>query len=337
MSAAIIAACTSLAGCELVDTVAPFLVPNRAPVALGEIPPAYRNWRYAPSPDVAVWPYFDDPDGDALTFTATPGDPEILRVRVVDGFVEVRALRWRTAAVTVTATDPSGLTAQHRFDSGETGSLPGFVPPGYPVPPRSTVAIPSLQVLRGQRAVVHLGAHFKAYPFEPTFEAISSSPGSVEVSVSGDTLAIDGVDLGSALVTVSVSTEAGLATQEFKVVVDPPTARLNSAPVFQGFSSRKVIPQGIGFSLDVSPYFLDPEEDPLAYAAKQGGPVLIVRFSGDIPAPIGEAAVSVASASRIDVRGTRTGFARITITATDPGGLPVHGDLIVEVTPPVRR
>ena len=156
--------------------------------------------------------------------------------------MEVRALRWRTAAVTVTATDPSGLTAQHTFDSGETGSLPGLVPPGYPVPPRSTAAIPSLQVLRGQSAAVHLGAHFEAYPFQARFVATSSSPGSVEVSVSGDTLAIDGVDLGSALVNVSAITEAGLATQEFTVVVDPPAARLNSAPAFQGLSSRKVIP-----------------------------------------------------------------------------------------------
>ena len=183
---------------------------------------------------------------------------------------------------------------------------------------------------------MNLRRHFEAYP-QPRFEATSSSPGHVEVSVSGDTLTIGGADLGSALVNVRVATRGGSATQEFTVVVDPPTAPLNSAPAFQGIGSRKVIPRGSRFFLDVTPFFSDPEGDALAYTARQGSPVLIVSFAGGTPAPAGRVALSVDAAGKIGVTGTQTGLARVRITATDAGGLPVHGDLIVEVTPPVRR
>ncbi|WP_423926425.1 hypothetical protein [Candidatus Palauibacter sp.] len=123
-------------------------------------------------------------------------------------------------------------------------------------------------------------------------------PGSVEVSVSGHTLTIDGVDLGSALVNVNARTRGGLATQEFKVVVDRPTARLNSAPAFQGISSRKVIPQGTRFSLNVAQYFSDPEGDALTYTAKQGSPVVIWSIAGNTPVPRGAVTASFVSAGQ---------------------------------------
>lgn len=337
MIATIIAASTPLSGCELVETVAPFLAGNRAPTALGEIPPAYRDWRYAPSPAVAAWPYFEDPDGDSLTFTATTDDPGILSVRVVDGFVEADALRSRVATVTVTAIDPSGSTAQHTFESGDVGPTPGLIPPGYPLPPAATAAIPSLQVLRGQNAEVDLANHFEGYQYQLRFEATSSSPGRVAVSVSDRTLTIKGVDLGWALVYVTAATPGGWTTQEFKVVVDPPMTRSNSAPAFQRVSFRRVIPQGAWFLFDPSPHFRDPDEDALEYTAERGSPVVIRGIERDILVPPGEVRVTLTSGGRIAVTGISPGYVRIGITATDPGGLPVKGDLIVEVTPPVQR
>lgn len=331
----IIVACASLSGCDLVDTVAPFLVPNRAPVALGKIPPAFADWRYLPPPDVAVWPYFEDPDRDSLSFTASADHRGALGVTVDGGFVKVSVGAWDYGTVTVTATDPGGLTAEHTFRSGQAGSTPESIPPGYPVPPSPRGRIPSLQVLRGQSATVDLRSHFEAY--QATFEAASSSPRGVDVSVSGSKLTVGGVELGSALVNVRARNRGGLATQEFKVVVDPPTARLNSPPAFQGISSRKVIPQGTRFSLEVAQYFSDPEGDALTYTARRGSPVVIWTIRGNQRVPAGAVAVSVTSRSRLVVTGNRPGVSRVTITATDRGGLPVSGDLIVEVTPPVGR
>ena len=108
-------------------------------------------------------------------------------------------------------------------------------------------------------------------------------------------------------------------------MVDRPTARLNSAPAFQGISSRKVIPQGTRFSLDVAQYFSDLEGDALTYTAKQGSPVVIWTITGNTPVPRGAVTASFVSAGRLGVTGTRPGFSRIRITATDPGGLPVSG------------
>ena len=332
----IIAASAPLSGCELVETVAPFLVGNRAPTALGEIPPAYSDWRYAPSPAVAAWPYFDDPDGDSLAFIATTDDPGILDVKVVDGFVEADALRNRTAMVTVTATDPSGSTAQLTFESGAIGPGAPLLPPGYVPPPGSKAPMPSLQVLRGRSVEVDLGDYFEGYRHRPSFEAASSSPGSVEVSVSDSTLTIEGVDLGWALVHVTATTPGGSTRQEFKVVVDPPMARSNSAPAFEGIYYRRVIPRGAWFSLDPSPYFQNPEGDALTYTAERGSPVVIRGIGRDILVPPGAVQVTVTSRGRIALTGISPGFVRIRVTATDPGGLPVNGDLIVEVTPPVR-
>ena len=312
--------------------MSPFRAGNRAPAAVGEIPPAYRDWRYSPSPEVAVWPYFHDPDGDFLTFTATADDADVLSVAVAEGFVVVDARRWRVGTVTVTATDPGGLTAQQTFESGNVGPTPPRLPPGsVPPPPIAREPIPSLQVLRGQSAAVDLRDYFTDEP-GLTFGATSSSS-TVAVSVSGHTLTIDGVSLGEAVVEATASTQGGSTTQEFKVVVDPPTARLNSAPVFVGGRYRKVVPRGVKFVVDVSRYFSDREGDALEYAVADGGlieaPLVAVRN--------GEIDVRVASASTIEVKGRRIGFTRIRMTAVDPGGLPASGELMVEVTRPVRR
>ncbi|MYG48313.1 MAG: hypothetical protein F4164_02840 [Gemmatimonadales bacterium] len=317
--------------------MAPFLVGNRVPTALGEIPPAYRDWTHAPSPAVAVWPYFEDPDGDSLTFIATTDDPEVLDVRVVDGFVEVDAIGSGVAMVTVTATDTRGSTARHTFESGDIGPGAPLRPPSYVPPPDPKVPIPSLQLLRGQSVEVDLGGYFEGYRHQLSFEATSSSPDSVEVSVSDSTLTLEGVDLGWALVHVTATTPGGSTTQEFKVVVDPPMARSNSAPSFEGIHYRRVIPQGAWFSLDPSPYFADPEGDALTYTAERGSPVVIRGGERDILVPPGAVQIRVTSRGRIALTGTRPGFVRVRITATDPGGLPVNGGLIVEVTPPVRR
>ena len=178
--------------------------------------------------------------------------------------------------------------------------------------------------------------YFEGDRYQPGFEAASSSPGSVDVSVADGTLTIEGVDLGWALVYVTATTPAGSTTQEFKIVVDPPTARANSAPAFDGVYFRRVIPRGAWFTLDPSPYFLDPEGDALTYTAERGSPVVIRGFHRDILVPPGVVRIRVTSSGGIAVTGTSPGFVRIRITATDPGGLPVSGDLIVEVTPPVR-
>ena len=62
-----------------------------------------------------------DPDGDALTYTATSGDEAVATVEASDSLVTLRLLAVGETAVTVTARDPSGLQATqnlHRHRAG---------------------------------------------------------------------------------------------------------------------------------------------------------------------------------------------------------------------------
>ena len=222
------------------DAAGLFPAGNRAPIAVGEIPPVYRDWRYAsPYPEVAVWPYFHDPNRDSLTFTAVGSGRRELHITVADGFVTIHPSR--SGTVTVTATDPGGLTAQQTFEFAETSPTPPVPRPGS-IPPAPLVSrrIPSLQVFHGQSVTVNLRRHFTDEPGR-TFAATSSAPNTAAVSVSDHLLTIDGVNLGWAVISATAATRGGSTKQDFKVLVDSPAARPNSAP---GHSEGFRLPEG---------------------------------------------------------------------------------------------
>ncbi|MCY3699588.1 MAG: hypothetical protein OXH46_08135 [Gemmatimonadetes bacterium] len=82
---------------------------NRAPAAVGQMPSmmliAGENL------DVDVSSYFRDPDGDALTYSATSNNTAVVYISVSGPTLTIAGLADGTATVTVTATDPGGLTA----------------------------------------------------------------------------------------------------------------------------------------------------------------------------------------------------------------------------------
>ena len=55
--------------------------------------------------------YFDDPDGDALTYAAASGDTAVAAAGVMGDTLTIRGVRQGVTAVTVTASDPDGLSA----------------------------------------------------------------------------------------------------------------------------------------------------------------------------------------------------------------------------------
>ena len=58
---------------------------------------------------------FHDPDGDSLTFSAASNDTEVVTARASGELLTIRARRVGTATITVTATDPEGLSAGTDF------------------------------------------------------------------------------------------------------------------------------------------------------------------------------------------------------------------------------
>ena len=97
-------------GCGDGDSpVVPSVATNRAPALVGSIPS--HTVMPGDTASVDVMPYFADPDGDDLSYSATSSDGRVLGVSVAGSAVTVVALAPGTATVTVTATDPGGLSA----------------------------------------------------------------------------------------------------------------------------------------------------------------------------------------------------------------------------------
>ena len=84
-------------------------VPNRAPRPTDPIPSiaAFVGWAEA----LDASPYFDDPDGEALTYGATSSNTGVATVSVTAGIVTFRTFAEGMTTLTITATDPGGLSA----------------------------------------------------------------------------------------------------------------------------------------------------------------------------------------------------------------------------------
>ena len=99
---------------------------NRPPTESGTLPD--RELTLPGTLTVDVSPAFVDPDGDPLTYTVSSSAPHVVTVRAAGGRVTLATVSEGTATVTVTATDPGGLSATQAFTV--TVSPPANRPPG---------------------------------------------------------------------------------------------------------------------------------------------------------------------------------------------------------------
>ena len=83
--------------------------PNQAPIAVDSIPSQTVTAGESLTLDVSG--YFSDPDGDSLTYTAESSDDGVATATVSDSSLTIAGVAPGTASVTVTATDPKGLSA----------------------------------------------------------------------------------------------------------------------------------------------------------------------------------------------------------------------------------
>ena len=165
--------------------------------------------------------------------------------------------------------------------------------------------------------------------------AVVSGASSVTVAVSGSELTIRGLVAGTAGVRVTATDPGGLtAEQDFTVrveavveipppVVSPPVTPppvtpppAASPPVAQGIPDQAIV-EGIPGTLDVEPYFTDPDSSSLTYSAVSGDPsVVTVAVSGSVVTMSGPLGATTAV---------------VRVTATDPGGLSAYSDFTVDV------
>ena len=275
-------------------------VPNRAPVAGDPIPDVEVSVGEAVAVNASE--HFADPDGDELAFAVAVSVDGVVRATVSGGVVSVEAVAQGMATVTVTATDPEGLSAESSFAAT--------------VPNRAPVAgdpIPDVEVSVGGEVEVDASKHF-ADPDgdELSFAVSTSDAGVARVSVAGSSVSVQAVALGTAAVTVTATDPGGLsARSSFTVTVR------NRAPVAGDPIPDVEVSVGGEVEVDASKHFADPDGDELSFAVSTSD--------------AGVARVSVAGSS-VSVQALALGTAAVTVTATDPDGLSAESSFAVTVS-----
>ncbi len=234
---------------------------------------------------------FHDPNGDQLDFQVFSSDPGVATVLGRGSSVAVTAVYPGTALVTMVATDPTGLKEQQSFWV--------MVPDR---PPNAVGTIDDRELMVGDSAAIDVAGYFS----EPDGQALAytaagSDSSRLAVSMEGTVVTLVAVAKGTVVVTVTATDPGGLTgTQSFQVKVP------NRPPVPVDSIAAREIMVDRADTLDVSPFFSDPDEDPLAYVAA-------VSDSAVVGATV--------SGSALTVTGLAKGEAMVTITATDDEGL----------------
>ena len=284
------------------DGEGPVAPSNRAPEPRGQIPDQALHAGEQVTIDLS--PYFRDPDGDPLTYTAASSAAAVASVSVSGTALTVTGVSLGSARVTVSASDPAGQAATQSFQATVSNRAPE---------PRDS--IPDQALHAGEQVTIDLSPYFRDPDGDAlTYTAASSAAGVVSVSVSEAELTVTGVSLGSARVTVSASDPAGqAATQSFEATVS------NRAPEPRDSIPDQALHAGDQVTLDLSPYFRDPDGDPLTYTAASSAAAV--------------ASVSV-SGTALTVTGVAVGSARVTVSASDPAGQAATQAFDVSVTAP---
>ena len=280
---------------------------NNSPNTVGPIPT--QTVKIGATLTMNLNTYFNDVDGDVLTYTASSSDTSKATVSVSSNTLTVTPKAVGTATITLTGTDPGGLSATHDFSltvADQDNNAPTTVG-----------TIPKQTIKSGGAAVtIALGSYFNDADGDTlTYTATSDDTTKVTVSVSGADLTITPVAGGTVTVVVQATDPNGaFAKQDITVHVETPAA----APVAKGtIPNFDLLLGASNVTIEASLFFSDANGDELSYTAASSDTAV--------------ATLSVSYAA-VSVNHVGAGTATITITATDPGGLSATQSFTVTVT-----
>ncbi len=253
---------------------------------------------------------FIDADGDALTYTAVSDDNAVVTVAVSGNTLTLTGITVGVTNVTVTAADGRDGEASDTFTVTVIEAGAGMNQAPDVVMP---LADQELEVDETRQLDVS-GAFTDADGDALTYAAVSADESVVTVAVSGDTLTLTGIAVGTARVTVTASDgRGGSAEDTFMVtVVDP-----NRAPAVTDPLDDREIEVEDKEQVDVSGVFTDADGDPLTYTAHADHDAIVT--------------VSVSDTVLI-LTGLSVGTTSVTLTAADGHGGTVSDTFNVWVT-----
>ncbi len=265
------------------------VVSNRAPTRVGTISSQLvRVGSTAGTPDVG--PYFSDPDGHTLTYSAISYNTSRATVSVSGSAVTITGVAVGNTTIRVKATDIHNASTTQSF-SVKVVASDAVVRVG---------TISTQTVFADSTAgTVDMSSYFSGPDgVTLTYSATSSSTSRATVTVSGSIVTITGVAVGWSTIRVTATAPSNAsATQTFSVRVS------NRAPTTVGtIPTQTVRVGGTAATVDVSSYFSDPDGHTLTYSA--------ISYSTS------RATVTV-SGSTLTITAVGTGSATIRVKATD--------------------
>ena len=263
---------------------------NDAPTTVGTVPKQTLKLGGA-AVTIDMSSYFNDADGDTLTYTATSGDTAKVTASVSGANVTLTPVAGGTVTVIVQATDPEGAFAKQDI------TVHVDTPAAAPV---AVGTIPNFDLLLGASSVtIDASLYFSdANGDALTHTATSSDTAVATISLLDPAVTVNHVGVGTTTITITATDPGGLsATQTFTV-----TVTANSAPTVVPIPTQTAPVGGSAITVNLDNYFSDVDEQPLVYTATSSN--------------TGIATVSVSSAN-LSITGKDNGTATITVTADD--------------------
>ena len=275
---------------------------NNSPNTVGPIPTQTVGMGTTQTMNLLTW--FNDIDGDALTYTATSADTGIATTSVSDTTLTLTPVAVGTVTITLTGTDPGGLSATHGFSLNvqvnEAPTAKGTIPAQLLTPNGNSVSIDAYHYFSDPEADAL------------SYSASSSDTAIATTSISGSWVSVSPLAKGTATITVTATDLGGLsADQTFSVFTDHPPTTVGTIPSQEVMETKTL-------SLDVSDYFSDPEGDTLTYTASTSD-----TDTADV----------TVSEDTVNLQGKAEGTATITVTGTDTSGSTATQTFSLTVTP----
>ena len=197
---------------ETADQSFTVTVPNRGPFVTGAIPGD--TVLLGDTIELALTSHFADPDGDSLSFSPESSEPGVAMVRVSGRTLVVVPVAPGRATVTVTASDPEGLSVAQSFEVTAVH------------PNRAPVAMGTISdrlIYVGGTDSVDVSSYFSDPDGDSLGYTVETSRRvRVTVAARGSTIALTAVSIGSSTITVTARDPDGLpARQRFRAVVEP--------------------------------------------------------------------------------------------------------------------